>query len=123
MIGHAVVRPTGVPPDLGKPRRSPRTCTGQPLAYLNSVTTALYDKPRLVFGLAEQRDLLAAGARPLLVEGPLDVLTVAGLGLDFAPVAACGTALTPVRPSSSRRIWAAEPSWPTTATTPVTAPP
>jgi hypothetical protein len=40
--------------------------------YLNSRTTGLYRKGSLLVGLYEGRRVLAAGARPVLVEGPLD---------------------------------------------------
>lgn len=66
--------------------------------YLNSPRTTLYDKGSLLFGLAEQRESLAAGAVPVLVEGPFDVLAVyltnAHGGPPMAAVAPCGTALT-----------------------------
>ncbi|OHV56283.1 MULTISPECIES: toprim domain-containing protein [Frankia] len=75
-----------------------RALDGQTPKYLNSPTTVLFDKSRLLFGLAEQRDLLAAGARPVVVEGPTDVLAVAvaarQTGRALAAVAACGTAFT-----------------------------
>ena len=63
--------------------------------YLNSPQTALYDKSEVLFGLWEARAALAAGARPVIVEGPLDAIavTTAGHGR-FAGVAPCGTALT-----------------------------
>jgi DNA primase len=63
--------------------------------YLNSPQTALYDKSEALFGLWEARQALAAGARPVIVEGPLDAIavTTAGHGR-FAGVAPCGTALT-----------------------------
>jgi DNA primase len=66
--------------------------------YLNSPTTPIYRKGESLFGLSEQRQLLLAGANPVLVEGPLDVLAIAETATagphDFAAVAACGTALT-----------------------------
>src|SRR2546421_4823778 len=67
--------------------------------YRNTITTAVYRKKRLLYGLAEQ----LPGDRPpgavLLVEGPTDVLAVACLRrwLPEAPyvaVSPCGTALT-----------------------------
>jgi DNA primase len=63
--------------------------------YLNSPQTALYDKSEILFGLWEAREALAAGAQPVIVEGPLDAIavTTAGQGR-FAGVAPCGTALT-----------------------------
>ena len=63
--------------------------------YLNSPKTSLYDKSEILFGLWEAREALAAGARPVIVEGPFDAIavTTAGQGR-FAGVAPCGTALT-----------------------------
>jgi DNA primase len=79
--------------------------SGQPIPkYLNSPDTALYRKSQVLYGLDDKaRFALAAGAVPVLVEGPLDVRAVnlAGThtpGPDGAPsfvaVAPCGTALT-----------------------------
>jgi DNA primase len=70
--------------------------------YLNSPRTVLFDKSRILFGLAEQRQRFAQGAVPVLVEGPMDALAVAtsrGSASDrndpvYAAVATCGTALT-----------------------------
>ena len=63
--------------------------------YLNSPKTSLYDKSEILFGLWEAREALAVGARPVIVEGPFDVIavTTAGQGR-FAGIAPCGTALT-----------------------------
>ena len=63
--------------------------------YLNSPRTALYDKSTILFGLYEARDALAAGGRPVIVEGPLDAIavTTAGQGR-YVGVSPCGTALT-----------------------------
>ncbi|MBT2213822.1 toprim domain-containing protein [Actinomadura sp. NEAU-AAG7] len=60
--------------------------------YLNGPATALFHKSELLYGLHEARDRLAAGARPVLVEGPLDAVAVALAG--HAAVAACGLSLT-----------------------------
>jgi N12 class adenine-specific DNA methylase len=61
--------------------------------YLNTPTTPLFDKGRLLFGLHEQRD--AHGADPVFVEGPFDVLAIAALDDPrVLPVGTCGTALT-----------------------------
>jgi DNA primase len=63
--------------------------------YLNSPATVLYDKGRTLFGLWEARAALAAGAVPVIAEGPLDVLAVAQARTRrYVPVAPCGTALT-----------------------------
>jgi DNA primase len=64
--------------------------------YLNSRTTGLYQKSSLLFGLYEGRRKLAAGARPVLVEGPLDAIAVSAAGR-YAGVSPCGTALTPAQ--------------------------
>ena len=63
--------------------------------YLNSPASCLYNKGMLLFGLWEAREALAAEARPVIVEGPLDAIavTTAGQGR-FAGVAPCGTTLT-----------------------------
>ena len=61
--------------------------------YLNSRTTGLYRKGSLLFGLYEGRRALATGARPVLVEGPLDAIAVSAAG-SYAGVSPCGTALT-----------------------------
>jgi len=75
-------------------RAAPDAGDGVP-KYLNSAGSVLYRKGRMLFGLNEQRDALATGARPVLVEGPLDAIAVslAGGGR-HAGVAPCGTALT-----------------------------
>ncbi|MFI5064816.1 MAG: toprim domain-containing protein [Streptosporangiales bacterium] len=63
--------------------------------YLNSPRTCLYDKSAVLFGVWEAREALAAGARPVIVEGPLDAIAVTAAGRGrFAGVAPCGTALT-----------------------------
>ena len=63
--------------------------------YLNSPTTPLYGKRAVLFGLWEARPALAAGATPVIAEGPLDVIAIAIAGQGrYAPVAPCGAALT-----------------------------
>jgi DNA primase catalytic core len=66
--------------------------------YLNSPHTDIYNKRELLFGLHEQREALAHGASPVLVEGTLDVLAIAATDVEASPrlagVAPCGTALT-----------------------------
>lgn len=63
--------------------------------YLNSPASSHYSKSEILFGLWEAREALAGGARPVIVEGPLDAIavTTAGDGR-YAGVAPCGTALT-----------------------------
>lgn len=69
------------------PERVPR--------YVNSPQTPIYRKSDLLYGLAETGPALARGARPTIVEGPLDAIAVSS-GTDgrCAGLAACGTALT-----------------------------
>ncbi|QXJ24333.1 toprim domain-containing protein [Actinomadura graeca] len=63
--------------------------------YLNGPGTDLFHKSELLFGLHEARGALAAGARPVLVEGPLDAVAVALADpAGHAPVATCGLSLT-----------------------------
>jgi len=62
--------------------------------YLNSPNTPLYTKGDVLFGLWEAQPALAAGATPVLVEGPLDTIAVALASPNYAPVSPCGTALT-----------------------------
>lgn len=63
--------------------------------YLNSPTTSIYHKKDILFGLWEARQALANGARPVIVEGPLDAIavTTAGQGR-YAGISPCGVALT-----------------------------
>jgi DNA primase catalytic core len=71
--------------------------------YLNTPETAAYRKGELLLGLDPAAiTRLAAGARPVLVEGPTDhaalQLAAADLaertGIEIVPVAACGTGIT-----------------------------
>jgi DNA primase len=63
--------------------------------YLNSPQTALYDKSDVLFGLWQTREALAAGAQPVVVEGPFDAIAVtAACAGRKAGVAPCGTAFT-----------------------------
>lgn len=61
--------------------------------YLNTPATALFHKGDVLYGYDEQA--VHAGATPVLVEGPLDALSInsASIG-DFIGVAPLGTALT-----------------------------
>lgn len=63
--------------------------------YLNSPETALYRKGELLLGLWEYGDRLAAGARPVLVEGAFDAMAVevASQGR-WVGIAPSGTAVT-----------------------------
>jgi DNA primase catalytic core len=63
--------------------------------YLNTRTTAVFTKGEALFGYAETRDLLANGALPVIVEGPMDALAVTlGSSGNAAGIAPMGTALT-----------------------------
>jgi len=63
--------------------------------YLNTKNTPVFTKGQALFGYAETFDLLAAGALPVLVEGPMDAYAItlasAGTAVGLAPM---GTALT-----------------------------
>jgi DNA primase catalytic core len=63
--------------------------------YLNTPQTDLFDKGAQLFGQHEGRAELAAGATPVLVEGPVDALAVT-IGSDgtHVGVASLGTAFT-----------------------------
>jgi DNA primase catalytic core len=63
--------------------------------YLNTGETVLYRKGDHLYGMVEASDALAAGATPVLVEGPADAIavTLAGDG-HHVGVATLGTALT-----------------------------
>ncbi|MFF0097687.1 toprim domain-containing protein [Micromonospora sp. NPDC005257] len=79
-------------------RAGPGAGDGVP-KYINSPESAIYDKGRLLFGMAEQQDRLDARWMPVLVEGPADVLAV---WLSYSrshrqgavALAPCGTMLT-----------------------------
>jgi DNA primase len=76
-------------------RRHPDAGDDHGPKYLNSPDTEIFIKGNVLAGLAEGRTQLANGARPVLVEGPLDAIAVsiAAPG-QYAGVAPCGTALT-----------------------------
>jgi len=63
--------------------------------YLNTKNTPVFTKGEALFGYAETRDLLAAGALPVIVEGPVDAYAITlGSGGAAVGVAPMGTALT-----------------------------
>jgi len=68
--------------------------------YLNTGDTVLFAKGDQLYGMAEYRDRLAAGATPVLVEGPIDVLAVALASPDHVGVAPLGTSLTDTQADS-----------------------
>jgi DNA primase catalytic core len=63
--------------------------------YLNTKNTLAFSKGEALFGYAETRDALAAGALPVIVEGPMDAYAItlgsAGTAVGLTPM---GTALT-----------------------------
>ena len=80
---------------LGFIGRAPADAGRDVPKYLNTRETSLYRKGQVLFGLHEGRNLLAAGASMVIVEGPLDAVavTTASEGR-YVGVAPCGTALT-----------------------------
>lgn len=63
--------------------------------WMNSPESSIYSKGDIVLGLAEQRQALAEGAQPVIVEGLFDILAVAGTQDErFVAVAPGGTAFT-----------------------------
>ena len=76
-----------------------------PPVYLNTRTSVLYRKRSVLFGLYEGRRALAAGARAVLVEGPLDAIAVTAAGPGrYAGVSPCGTALTAAQVALLARV-------------------
>jgi len=65
---------------------------GEP-KYLNSPETPLFHKGRELYGLYQARDALKRDGRALVVEGYMDVVSLAQFEIDFA-VATLGTATT-----------------------------
>jgi DNA primase len=76
-------------------RRAPGADPETVPKYLNTRETEIYRKGQLLFGLSEGRDALAAGATPVIVEGPMDAMAVTEAGGGkYVGVAPCGTAFT-----------------------------
>jgi DNA primase catalytic core len=71
--------------------------------YLNTAETDLFTKSHELYGLTEGTAELAAGAVPVIVEGPLDALavTLAGEG-DYVGIAPLGTAFTDAQAEALR---------------------
>lgn len=82
---------------------------GDPVKYLNSPDTAIYQKGHHVFGLHLAKDAIRQADRVLIVEGYMDVVAVHQAGIQET-VAVLGTAMTPqqaksiLRFTSSRRV-------------------
>ena len=66
---------------------------GEP-KYLNSPETPLFEKGRELYGLVQAREAIRSAGRALVVEGYLDVISLAQHGVGYA-VATLGTATTP----------------------------
>ena len=62
--------------------------------YLNSPETPLFHKGNILYNLDQAREAAHGLGRLILVEGYMDVIALAGAGIDYA-VAPLGTALTP----------------------------
>ena len=79
--------------------------------YLNTRATAAFTKGEQLYGLSEGRAALDAGARPVLVEGPLDALAVSiaadGTAVGIAPL---GTAFTSAQAAQLKPFFRHEPS-------------
>ena len=79
--------------------------------YLNTRTTAAFTKGEQLFGLTEGAAALAAGARPVLVEGPFDAIAVTlatqGRAVGIAPL---GTAFTQQQAARLKPVLREEPS-------------
>src|SRR4051794_39922584 len=72
--------------------------------YLNTRATDAFHKSELLYGLAEGMASLEAGAVPVLVEGPMDVIAInLALGGRAVGLAPMGTALTPAQARLLRR--------------------
>jgi len=82
--------------------------------YLNTPSTELYEKRSTLYGLGEGRLALAAGATPLIVEGPMDKLAVdravSRFNRSVVALASCGTAVTAAHIARIRTITDA-PIW------------
>ncbi|MDR2195374.1 MAG: DNA primase [Gallionellaceae bacterium] len=66
---------------------------GEP-KYLNSPETQLFEKGRELYGLFQAQKAIRAEKKALVVEGYMDVVALAQLGVEYA-VATLGTATTP----------------------------
>jgi len=71
--------------------------------YLNTRTTAVFDKSRVLFGLDRAREAVGRERRAILMEGYFDVIGAHRIGLATA-VSSSGTALTEVQVRLLRRF-------------------
>jgi len=89
------------------------SCPAGP-TYLNTADSLVFSKGAQLYGLAEAAAALAAGAVPVLVEGPLDAVAVTlAAGGDAVGVAPLGTAFTDLQADSLRRYLPGQPADPT----------
>jgi len=90
--------------------------------YLNTADSLVFSKGAQLYGLAEGAAALAAGAVPVLVEGPLDALAVTlAAGGDAVGVAPLGTAFTDLQADSLRPYLPGQPADPTVTKQPAQA--
>lgn len=80
-------------------RKNPADTDDNNPKYLNTSKNDLYVKNQLLYGLnTDARAQLAAGATPVLVEGPFDAAAITAAaqqtGANIVPLATCGTAVT-----------------------------
>jgi DNA primase len=76
---------------VGAPTTAPDG--SEPPKYINSPESTVYKKGKLLFGLAQAREAMAARKRAIIVEGNFDVITLSQAGFTEV-VAPLGTALT-----------------------------
>ncbi|MBN2456241.1 MAG: DNA primase [Sedimentisphaerales bacterium] len=71
-----------------------RTLDGKSAKYINSPTTALFDKSNTLYGLEQARHKIVSSGTAVVVEGYTDVIMAHSKGCDNV-VAALGTSFTP----------------------------
>jgi DNA primase len=71
--------------------------------YLNSPETVLFEKGRELYGLVQAREAMRTSSRVLVVEGYMDVVSLAQFGVGYA-VATLGTATTPTHVGKLLRL-------------------
>jgi DNA primase len=75
---------------------------GEP-KYLNSPETPVFEKGRELYGIVQAREAIRVAGRALVVEGYMDVISLAQHGVGYA-VATLGTATTPSHVSRLLRL-------------------
>jgi DNA primase len=81
----------------------PPSDRGEPPKYINSPESSVYKKSKLLFGLAQAREAMAANKRAVLVEGNFDVITLHQAGFTEV-IAPLGTAITPEQINVLKRL-------------------